>query len=175
MVRETAKDASTDQGVSPAEVDAVLYELGVGLDSDLISVLQDVQERLGYLPAEVLQCVSDRTRIPLSRVYGVVSFYAQFYTEPQGKHTIRCCRGTACYVRGGEGVIDAIGRRLGVEDGGSTEDMMFSFETVACLGACALAPVVVADGKYYGMATPSSVEEVIDQIADAESNKEETN
>ncbi|MDP6634201.1 MAG: NAD(P)H-dependent oxidoreductase subunit E [Phycisphaerae bacterium] len=175
MARETVKDASADQGVSPAEVDAVLDELGVGLDSDLISVLQDVQERMGYLPADVLQGVSDRTRIPLSRVYGVVSFYAQFYTEPQGRHKLKCCRGTACYVRGGEGVIEAARNRLGVEDGESTKDMMFSFETVACLGACALAPVVVMGDKYHGMATPDSIDEMIDEIVDAESNKEETN
>ena len=174
MVRETVEDASSDQGASPAEVDAVLDELGVGLDADLISVLQDVQERMGYLPAGALQGVSDRTRIPLSRIYGVVSFYAQFYTEPQGRHKLKCCRGTACYVRGGEGVIEAARSRLGIEDGESTKDMMFSFETVACLGACALAPVVVMGDKYHGMATPSSINEMIDQIADAESNEEET-
>ena len=175
MVRETVEDTLADQGVDPAEVTAVLDELGVGPDSDLISVLQDVQERLGWLPAEAIHGVSDRTRIPLSRVYGVVSFYAQFYTEPRGRYTVRCCRGTACHVRGGKSVIEAVRSHLGIEDGETTEDMMFSFETVACLGACALSPVVVVDGMYYGKATPRRIGEVLAQIVGAESNEEETN
>ncbi len=161
MVRETVEDAPADQGVDPAEVTAVLDELGVGPDSDLISVLQDVQERLGYLPAGALQGVSDRTRIPLSRVYGVVSFYAQFYTEPHGKHTIRCCRGTACHVRGGERVFGVISRALGVGEGETTPDMLFYLETVACIGTCFLAPAMLIDDQCYGELTPKRVESIL--------------
>ncbi|MCP4375721.1 MAG: NADH-quinone oxidoreductase subunit NuoE [bacterium] len=161
MVRETAEDTSTDQGVDPAEIAAVLDELNVGPDSDLISILQNVQERLGWLPADALSGVSDRTGIPLSRVYGVVSFYAQFYTEPHGKHTIRCCRGTACHVRGGKRVFDVISHLLGVGEGETTPDMLFYLETVACIGTCFLAPAMLIDDQCYGELTPQRVESIL--------------
>jgi NADH-quinone oxidoreductase subunit E len=161
MVREIVEDASTDHGVDPEEVDAMLDELGVGPDSDLISILQDVQERLGWLPTAAIQGVSDRTRIPLSRIYGVVSFYAQFYTKPHGKHTIRCCHGTACYVRGGERVLDVLSLALGVGDGETTADMRFSLETAACIGACFLAPAMLIDDKCYGDLTPKRIESIL--------------
>ena len=162
MVRETVDDTSTDHGVSPAEIDAVLDELGVGPDSDLISILQDVQEQLGWLPAAALGGVSDRTRIPLSRVYGVVSFYAQFYTEPHGKHTIRCCRGTACHVRGGQRVFGVISDILGIGEGETTPDMLFYLETVACIGTCFLAPAMLIDDQCYGELTPKRVESILE-------------
>jgi len=172
---ETHPDPEAADGPSADEINAMLDELDVSPQSNLIGLLQEVQDRLGYLPAPALQQISRRTRIPLSRIYGVVSFYAQFYTEPRGRHTIRCCRGTACHVRGGKKVIDTVRNVLGIEDGETTEDMMFSFETVACLGACALSPVVVVDGVYYGKAAPRRIEEVLDQITGAESNEKETN
>ncbi len=128
--------------------------LAVSAESNLIGVLQEVQARLGYLPPEALEAVSRRIKIPLSRIYGVVSFYAQFYTEPHGRHTIRCCRGTACHVRGGKRVIDAVKAELGIEEEQTTEDMMFTLQTVACLGACALGPVMVVDSTYYGNMDP---------------------
>jgi NADH-quinone oxidoreductase subunit E len=162
MVRETVDDTSADHGVDRGEVMAVLDELGVGPDSDLISILQDVQEQLGWLPAAALQGVSDRTRIPLSRVYGVVSFYAQFYTEPHGKHTIRCCRGTACHVRGGERVFGVISRILGIGEGETTPDMLFYLETVACIGTCFLAPAMLIDDQCYGELTPKRVETILE-------------
>jgi NADH-quinone oxidoreductase subunit E len=113
-----------------------------------------VQGHFGYLPGPALAEISHRTRIRLSRVYGVVSFYAQFYTEPHGRHMIRCCRGTACYVRGGQRVIDAVKAELGVEEEQTTEDMMFTLQTVACLGACALGPLMVVDSTYHGNMDP---------------------
>ena len=128
--------------------------LAVSAESNLIGVLQEVQARLGYLPPEALEAVSRRIKIPLSRIYGVVSFYAQFYTEPHGRHTIRCCRGTACHVRGGKRVIDAVKAELGIEEEQTTEDMMFTLQTVACLGACALGPVMVVDSTYHGNMDP---------------------
>lgn len=161
MVRETVEDTSADHGVDPAEVNAVLDELGVSPDSDLISVLQGVQERLGWLAPEALAGISERTRIPLSRVYGVVSFYAQFYTEPHGKHTIRCCRGTACHVRGGERVFGVISRALGIGEGQTTPDMLFYLETVACIGTCFLAPAMLIDDRCYGELTPKRVESIL--------------
>ena len=155
-----------------AEAEALLNEMNVSPQSNLITVLQEVQGKLGYLPASALSEMSERMRIPLSSIYGVVSFYAQFYTEPRGKHTVRCCRGTACYVRGGKKIIHAIRRRLGIDDGQTTDDMMFSFETVACLGACALSPVAVIDGTYYGKATPRRIGEILDQMIEAESSEQ---
>ena len=130
-------------------------------DSNLISICQVVQERFGYIPAEALEEIARRTRTPLSRLYGVVSFYAQLYTSPRGKHTVRCCRGTACHVKGSDRVIDMIRRTLGVEDGQTTPDMMFYFETIACLGTCFLAPAMMIDGEYYGRLTPRRVERIL--------------
>ena len=146
------------------DVAALLDEIGVSRESNLIAVLQRVQGGFGYLPAAALREVSRRTRIPLSRIYGVLSFYAQFYTEPRGRHTIRCCRGTACHVRGSKQVIHTASHRLGLEDGQTSDDMRFSFETVACLGACALSPVVVIDRKYYGKMTPRRLEQVLNRL-----------
>ncbi len=130
----------------------------------LIPLLQGIQEAYGYLPAEVLERVSIRACIPASRMYGVATFYAQFYLEPHGKHMVRCCRGTACHVRGGKKIITTVKSALGLEEGETTEDMAFSFETVACLGACALAPVTVVDSRYYGKMTPRRAEQVLDQL-----------
>ena len=133
-----------DPGRMPSneEVTALLDQLTLTPEADLIGLLQKVQEEFGYLPASALEEISRRRRIPLSRIYGVGSFYAHFYTEPRGRHTIRCCRGTACHVRGGKKIITAIEERLGIQDGETTDDMMFSFETVACLGTCFLAPAM---------------------------------
>jgi NADH-quinone oxidoreductase subunit E len=165
------EDALTLAGPSDAEITSLLDHLAVSPNSNLISLLQDVQEKFGYLPAPALKEISRRTRIPLSRIYGVLSFYAQFYTEPRGRHTVRACRGTACHVRGGKRVIHSIENLLGLKDGQTSDDMMFSFETVACLGACALSPVVVIDSTYYGKATPRHIEKVLQRLA-AESPKE---
>jgi len=144
-----------------ATIAALLDDLGVSPASNLIGVLQDVQERFGYLPPAALRETSRRTRIPLSRVWGVVSFYAQFYTEPRGRHTIRCCRGTACHVKGAGRILDAVQRELGVEEGETTPDMIFYLETVACLGTCFLAPVMMIDSTYYGRLTPQRIASVL--------------
>lgn len=154
MAQMRAKQGRTPQGPSDAEMQALLAELKISPESNLIGVLQEVQARFGYLPPEALEAISHCTKIPLSRVYGVVSFYAQFYTEPHGRHMIRCCRGTACYVRGGQRVIDAVKAELDVEEEQTTEDMMFTLQTVACLGACALGPLMVVDSTYHGNMDP---------------------
>jgi NADH-quinone oxidoreductase subunit E len=131
----------------------------------LIPLLQQIQEAYGYLPQQVLEWVSGKTAIPTSRMYGVATFYAQFYLQPHGKHTVRCCRGTACHVRGGKKIISTVKGVLGLEEGETKEDMSFSFETVACLGACALAPVTVVDTTYYGKMTPRRAEQILHTLS----------
>jgi NADH-quinone oxidoreductase subunit E len=143
------------------EIASFLDELGVSPDSNLIGVLQQVQDRFGFLPAEALRRIGRRMRIPLSRIYGVVSFYAQFYTEPHGRHTVRCCRGTACHVKGAGRVLDAVQRELGVEEGETTPDLAFYLETVACLGTCFLAPAMMIDNLYFGRLTPQRVQSIL--------------
>jgi len=135
-------------------VEAILDRLEPVGAGDLIPLLQQIQEAYGYLPAEILEQVSERTGIPTSRMYGVITFYAQFSLAPRGRHTVRCCRGTACYVRGAKTVREAVSGALGVEEGETSEDLRFSFETVACLGTCFLAPVMMVNEQYYGMLTP---------------------
>jgi len=151
-----------------AEIAEHLDDLGVSPASNLIGILQDVQDHFGYLPPKALREISRRTRIPLSRVWGVVSFYAQFYTTPRGKHTVRCCRGTACHVKGAGRVLDAVQRELGVEEGETTPDMIFYLETVACLGTCFLAPVMMIDQQYFGGLTPQRVQSILRSFGAAE-------
>jgi len=143
------------------DAEALLDELRVSPESNLINVLQDVQDRLGYLPGNVLEAMSHRMGIPLSRIYGVVSFYAQFYTEPRGRHTIRCCRGTACHVKGAGRLLNAVRNELGIDEDETTPDLMFCLETVACLGTCFLAPAMMIDNQYYGRLTPQRVQSIL--------------
>ncbi|MGA1867092.1 MAG: NADH-quinone oxidoreductase subunit NuoE [bacterium] len=134
-----------------------------GKEGNLIPVLQKAQGIFGYLPPEVVFFLSEKLDISSSRIYGVISFYAQFHTEPRGKYIIRMCRGTACHVRGGKEVVDAFEELLGIKDGETTADMKFAFETVACLGTCALAPVALINDTYYGKLTPEKVGNIIDR------------
>ena len=128
----------------------------------LIEVLQDVQDLCGYLPQESMITVSKELGVPLIEVYRVASFYKAFSLVPSGKHVITVCMGTACYVRGGELIMDTAHRELGVESGGTTSDYKFSLERVACFGCCALAPVIVVDKTVYSKMTPSKVTQVLD-------------
>ena len=134
-----------------------------GQEGAMIPILQEAQEVCGYLSEELLAAIGKRLRIPLSRIYGVVTFYAQFYTTPRGRYTVRVCRGTACHVRGGKNVLKAVQRHLGIGEGETTADFKFTFETVACLGACALSPVLLVNKNYYGKLTPAKVEQVLKQ------------
>ena len=143
------------------QIQALLDQLKPCPDGNLIGLLQQVQDHFGYLPASALLEISRRTRIPLSRIYGVVSFYAQFYTEPHGRHTIRCCRGTACHVKGGGQVLQAIEDELGIGEGETTPNLMFYLETVACLGTCFLAPVMMIDNQYFGDLTPQRTQSIL--------------
>lgn len=132
-----------------------------GQDGALIPLLQDAQNHYGYLPAQVIEEISNFTRIPLSKVYGVITFYAQFYLEPRGKNIVRVCRGTACHVRGGEAIEETVEENLNLEEGQTSPDYKFSLETVACLGACALAPVIMVNKNYFGKMTKQKVEAIL--------------
>ena len=160
-VGSTGENARQDSA-NAAALHEVLASLEISPNSNLISLLQVVQDRIGYLPPAALAEINRRTKIPLSRIYGVVTFYAQFYTEPRGRHTILCCRGTACHVKGAGQVLDALQRELGISEGESTDDFLFYLETVACLGTCFLAPVMMVDDQYYGMLTPQKIGRILD-------------
>jgi len=133
--------------------------------SDLVTVLQRVQDRYGYLPAPVLEEVARCAGVPPSRVYGVATFYAQFSTVPTGRHKVRVCQGTACHVRGGEEVLRAVQRELGIAPGETTPDLAFGLETVACLGACSLAPVMTVDGRVFARMNAGRVPAVLATVA----------
>ncbi|MFO8010202.1 MAG: NADH-quinone oxidoreductase subunit NuoE [Dehalococcoidia bacterium] len=122
-----------------------------------IQALQRVQEELGYLPREAIEEVARALRLSSSEVYGVITFYTQFRTTPRGRHIVRVCRGTACHVRGGAQVLDAVKRELQINEEETTTDLNYTLETVACIGACALAPAMVIDEETYGQMTPTKV------------------
>jgi len=154
----TLKAASTAD-LGPAEaILARMRPVGAG---DLITLLQQLQEAYGYLPADVLHEVSARTGIPLSRMFGVITFYSQFSTMPRGRHTIRVCSGTACHVRNSKEVVAAIHHEIGVEESGTTTDGRFTFETVACLGTCFLAPVMMVNDEYFGSLTAATARAIL--------------
>ncbi|MGQ9507926.1 MAG: NADH-quinone oxidoreductase subunit NuoE family protein [Thermodesulfobacteriota bacterium] len=132
-----------------------------GRHGGLIPVLKEVQDICGYLPRRVQHRIAEGLNLSPSQVYGVVSFYAFFTTLPRGRHVIRVCMGTACYVRGAREILDNLQRQLGVEVGGMTKDRKFSLEAVRCLGACGLAPVVAIGQETFGMLDPKKAVEVL--------------
>jgi NADH-quinone oxidoreductase subunit E len=132
----------------------------------LIPVLQAVQEEYRYLPEEVLTFVATALDLPPAHVYGVASFYAHFALEPKGKYVVKLCDGTACHVRRSIPILDALRKRLNVnEERATTPDMLFTVETISCLGACGLAPVMVINDQVYGQVTPERAVALIDEIA----------
>lgn len=149
-------------------LDSFSPDKGIPRGSVLIPVLQAIQERHGWLPEEALRQVGQRFGIPLSNIYGVVTFYAQFYLEPRGRHTVRVCRGTACHVRGASNVLSTVEQVLGISDGETTPDLQFTVETVACLGTCFLAPVMMIDEEYYGKLDPGKVRRVFEEFSHRE-------
>lgn len=151
--------------VDMAALDSILASMPEAGAGDLICLLQQIQAACGYLPRQVLSEMSNRTSIPISRIYGVATFYEQFHLAPHGKHTVRCCRGTACHVRGAQSISDAIARTLKLQPGQTTPDMLFTFETVACLGTCFLAPVMMVDDDYYGNITTDKIQDILERYS----------
>ena len=134
------------------QVDEVLskYE---GKKGALIPVLQEVQALYNYLPKDILEYVAEKMNIPISQIYGMVTFYSQFHLNPRGRNIIRVCQGTACHVRGGKVILQAIEKQLGIKAGHTTEDLRFTLETIACVGACGLAPVMQINEDTHGRLT----------------------
>jgi len=143
------------------KIDSILgrYEHDPGM---LVAVLQDVQAEYNYLPKESLTQVSRGLDVPLSQVYGVASFFKAFSLKPRGQHVISVCMGTACHVRGAVRVLDEIERELGIGSGETTKDMKYTLETVNCVGACALGPIVVVDGNYSGQMNSNKVKPLLE-------------
>jgi NADH:ubiquinone oxidoreductase subunit E len=134
-----------------------------GQAGGLIPVLEQAQELLGFLPVVVQKRIGRELNIPFSHVYGVVTFYSFFTMQPRGKHTVRVCLGTACYVRGGKKIAENVEKIFGIKEGETTPDRMFTYETVRCLGACGLGPVVVVDDNVHGRVKPDKLKDILNQ------------
>lgn len=156
---------SEDYSEKAKELDSIIkrYRKKPG---SLIPVLQEAQELIGYLPPSIQRHIAKGLKIPVSEVHGVVSFYSFFTMKPKGKHNIRVCLGTACYVKGAEEIVKKLSESLAISVGGITEDKKFSLETVRCLGACGLAPVVVIDKDPHGSIKPVKVRDLLKEYSD---------
>lgn len=140
-------------------MDDILSHYEVNRD-ELINILQEVQEHFRYLPEDALRHIAAFLKITVNEVYAVATFYALFRLKPCGKKVVRVCRGTACHVRGGSDILHLVQKRLGIKPGETTKDMEYSLETVACIGACALAPNISIDKETYGLVNNKKIEEV---------------
>jgi len=134
----------------------------------LISLLQDIQAIYGYVPEESIELISTELSIYPVEIYGILTFYTQFYLTPRGRHTIKACQGTACHVMGGKEILDYLSDKLGISEDETTEDGMFSLERVACLGCCGMAPVVVIDNNFYGKCTIQKVDTLMKEYRSKE-------
>lgn len=132
-------------------------------ESELIAVLHKAQELFGYLGEEVQNFVADKLGIPVSKVYGVISFYSYFTTEPKGKYVINVCTGTACFVRGSGEIVDELKRRLQIKEGETTKDGLYTLDTLRCVGACGLAPVVMINNRVYGHFSKNDIDKVLSE------------
>ena len=133
-------------------------------ESALISILHEIENLYNYLPAWALRHISEKLNIPMIQVYGVASFYDAFHLKPRGKHLIRVCKGTACYLRGATQISEALEKELGIKEGETTPDQNFSLQSVRCLGACALAPVVFIGERYFDKASPKKIRSTLKKV-----------
>jgi NADH-quinone oxidoreductase subunit E len=141
-------------------------------ESSLLAVMEQIQEHYRYLPREALIMVSERLPVPLSQVYSVATFYNAFSLQPQGRHRCQVCTGTACHVRGAMQVLDRLETQLGIKAGETTEDLEYTIDTVNCLGACALGPVLVVDDAYEGLMSSAKVDKLLKGIRRADAERE---
>ena len=160
MVQDVHTATQAPEETLKSQIDEILASYK-GEKADLIPILQEVQQKLGYLPEEGLKQVAKYINIPESTVFGVATFYAQFKLVPTGRNIIRVCRGTACHVRGGARILKQAEKQLGIKPGESTPDLEYALETVACIGACALAPTMTVNNETHGQMTTKKVTEII--------------
>ncbi len=138
---------------------------------NLIPILNEVQEKYGYIPKQAQKEISEFLDIPMAEVYGVITFYSRFTLKPKGKYTISVCLGTACFVKGSQKIMDRLKERLKIESGQTTEDGLFSIDEMRCVGACGLAPVFTVNGEVHGRATVKLLDNVLDEIMKKENIK----
>ena len=160
-VLETPKKPTRVDDVTDSVIVRRILNKHNGKRGALISVLEDIQNEYGYLPESAMRLTADEMGVSLVDLYGVATFYRSFSLKPRGRHVISVCLGTACHVRGAPMVVQEFERQLGIRAGDTTPDMEFTLETVNCLGACALAPVMVVDGVAYGRLTPERAVEIL--------------
>jgi len=153
--------------VSVSEINEIINQVAVG-DGSLIAALEAIQGRFRYLPPEALILAAERLEVPLSQAYAVATFYHAFSLKPKGKHCMHVCMGTACHVRGSPQVLDRLESKLNIQAGETSRDHLFTLETVNCLGACALGPIVVTDGEYSGQMTVQKADQLLKTILKSE-------
>jgi NADH-quinone oxidoreductase subunit E len=158
MTKEKVADGAAEDRKAVVDSVASRHE---GAHGALIPILQGVQDELGWLPKDVLERIGERAGVPAAQVFGVVSFYSQFRLKPVGKYVIKVCHGTACHVQGANAITEALRDELKVDDGGTTEDGLFTLESVACLGCCSLAPVMMIEGRTFGRLTPEEARDIV--------------
>ncbi len=151
------------------KLDHILSKFSRNRDN-LIPILQEVQQEFGYLPEETMQSIADFLHLSGSTVYSVASFYSQFRFHRPGDHIIKVCLGTACHVKGGERIAESVERELGINGGETDADLQWTLETVGCLGACALGPIVVVDGEYHGQMTSVKATRLLQKVKKADGN-----
>ncbi len=153
--------------VSSQQIKALIENRGSDVESVII-ILQDIQKELGFVPEKAVDIVAAELGISPTRIYGILTFYAQFRLFPPGEHSLKVCQGTACHVMGGERILRYLSDKLDVKAGDTTSDRRFSFERVACIGCCGMAPVVLLDDKTHGNSTIKSVDSLIDESKEGE-------
>lgn len=166
-----AQSSHLELGMEAATIEGIL-DRHERAPSAIIAILQDLQEEANYLPEGALRYVAGRLGVPVTKVYTLATFYRAFSLEPRGKHLIFVCTGTACHVRGAVKIVDALEREIGIRAGETDEQLEFTLETVNCLGACALGPVVVVDGEYYGEMNPAKVSRLLKGMRRGHSDEE---
>ena len=145
------------------EVSEILKEF-VQDKQNLITILNEVQEKYGYIPTDTQKEISEFLSIPMAEIYGVITFYSRFTLNPKGKYNISICLGTACFVKGSKEILERAKEKLGIDEGQTTADGMFSLDTTRCVGACGLAPVFTVNNEVYGKATVKKLDEVLDEL-----------
>ncbi len=165
MLKKISTIPFTDTAEQAAKLDAVIAEC-TGDVSQLMHVMQEAQNIYGYLPFEIQQKIADGMNVPMEKVYGVATFYAQFALSPKGKYSISVCLGTACYVKGAQEILDELSAQLGIEAEECTEDGKFSLTACRCIGACGLAPVITVNDDVYGKITAADVAGILAKYQD---------